>query len=155
MKTNIYFFIITRSFFLRMRIVSDKNCRENQNTHFVFSNCFSQIVPFMRLCGIKHRVSIKSFPDYKQLLQENYVKFKLFLPLLKLVSKILCHMFTVTFVTFGFWGQNFPKGGLGGVGRHTGHHGCRKFPPPPPLTSFYGDMLRTKCFRHQFQILQI
>ena len=25
----------------------------------------------------------------------------------------------------------------------------------PPLTSFYGGMLRTKCFRHQFQILQI
>ena len=29
----------------------------------------------------------------------------------------------------------------------TGYH--------PPLTSFYGGMLRTKCFRHQFQILQI
>ena len=25
----------------------------------------------------------------------------------------------------------------------------------PPLTSFYGDMLSTKCFQHQFQILQI
>jgi len=32
-------------------------------------------------------VSIKSFPDYKHLLQENYVEYKLFLPLLKLVSK--------------------------------------------------------------------
>jgi len=30
-----------------MRNVSDKNCRENENTHFVFSNCFSKLVPFM------------------------------------------------------------------------------------------------------------
>jgi len=35
-----------------------------------------------------YRVSIKSFPDYKHLLQENYVEYKhIFLPLLKLVSK--------------------------------------------------------------------
>jgi len=27
---------------------SDKRYRENQNTHFVFSNLFSKIVPFMR-----------------------------------------------------------------------------------------------------------
>ena len=41
-----------------------------------------------------YRVSIKSFPDYKHLLQENYVEYKhIFLPLLKLVSKILCHVF--------------------------------------------------------------
>jgi hypothetical protein len=31
---------ISRSFLLRMRNVSDKSCRENQNTHFVFSNVF-------------------------------------------------------------------------------------------------------------------
>ena len=31
------FFIISRSFLLRMRNVADKICRENQNTHFVFS----------------------------------------------------------------------------------------------------------------------
>jgi hypothetical protein len=31
-------FIIPRSFLLRMRNVSDKSCRENQNTHVVFSN---------------------------------------------------------------------------------------------------------------------
>jgi hypothetical protein len=40
-------------------------------------------------------VSIKSFPDYKHLLQENYVEYKhiFFLPLLKLVSQILsCHV---------------------------------------------------------------
>jgi len=100
-----------------------------------------------------HRVSIKSFPDYKHLLQENYVEYKhIFLRLLKLVSKILCHVFIVTFVTFGFWMQHFQTGGLGEKVRHPGHHDRRI---SLTLTSFYGGMLRTKCFRHQFQILQI
>jgi hypothetical protein len=41
MKSNIHFFkIISRPFLLRMRNVSDKSCRENQNTRFVFSNFF-------------------------------------------------------------------------------------------------------------------
>jgi len=41
-----------------------------------------------------NRVSIKSFSDYKHLLQESYVEYKhIFLPLLKPVSKILCHVF--------------------------------------------------------------
>ena len=65
-------------------------------------------------------MSIKSFPDYKHLLQENYVEYKhVFLPLLELVSKVLCHAF---FVTFGFWMQHFQTGGLGGMIRHPGHH---------------------------------
>jgi hypothetical protein len=34
------FFIISRSVVLRMRNVSHKSCRENQNTHFVFGNFF-------------------------------------------------------------------------------------------------------------------
>jgi len=34
-----------------MSNVSDKICTENQNTHFVFSNFFPKIVPFMRKCG--------------------------------------------------------------------------------------------------------
>jgi hypothetical protein len=34
------FLIISRSVLLRMRNVSDKSCRESQNTHFVFSNFF-------------------------------------------------------------------------------------------------------------------
>jgi len=34
------FFITSRSFLLRMRIVSDKRYKENQNTHFTFSNFF-------------------------------------------------------------------------------------------------------------------
>ena len=35
------FFIISRSFILRILSVSYKSCRENQNTHFMFSNFFS------------------------------------------------------------------------------------------------------------------
>ena len=42
MKTDIHFLIISRSVLLRMRNVSDKSCRENQNTHFVFSNFFQK-----------------------------------------------------------------------------------------------------------------
>ena len=42
------FMIISRPFLLGMRNVSDKSCRENQNTHFVFSNISSKIVRFIR-----------------------------------------------------------------------------------------------------------
>jgi hypothetical protein len=49
MKTNIYFFIISCSFRLRMRNVSNKSCRENQNT-FLFKNFYSKIVPFRKKC---------------------------------------------------------------------------------------------------------
>ena len=45
------FFIISRSFLLRMKNVPNKRCRENQNTHFLFGNCFSKILPFMRKSG--------------------------------------------------------------------------------------------------------
>jgi hypothetical protein len=34
------FMIISRSVLLTMRNVSDKRCRENQNTHFMFNNFF-------------------------------------------------------------------------------------------------------------------
>jgi hypothetical protein len=34
------FLIISHSFLIRMRNVSGKRCRENQSTHFVFSNFF-------------------------------------------------------------------------------------------------------------------
>jgi len=48
--TNI--FIISRSSLLRMRNVSDKLCRENQNTHFVFVTLFfPKILLFMRYVG--------------------------------------------------------------------------------------------------------
>jgi len=47
------YMIISHSVFLRMRNVSDKNCRENQNTHFIFNNSppKKKIVSFMRKCG--------------------------------------------------------------------------------------------------------
>ena len=74
-----------------------------------------------------YSVNIESFPDYKHLLQENYVEYKhIFLPLLKLVSKILCHVFIVT---FGFWMQHFQTGGLGEMVRHPGHHDRQISPP--------------------------
>jgi hypothetical protein len=42
------FTIISHRIFLRTRNISDKLCREGQNTHFIFHNFFSKIVPFMR-----------------------------------------------------------------------------------------------------------
>jgi len=42
------FLIISRSFLIRTRNVTDKSCRENQNTHFVCNNFFSKILSFMR-----------------------------------------------------------------------------------------------------------
>ena len=49
MKTNTHFFIISRSFILRIKNVSDKLCRGNQNTHLLFNNFFfSKIVLFVR-----------------------------------------------------------------------------------------------------------
>ena len=39
-KDQYKFLVTSRSFLLRMRNVSDKSCRENQNTHFVLSNYF-------------------------------------------------------------------------------------------------------------------
>ena len=49
MKTNIHLFVLCRSFLLRIRNFSDKSCRGNPNTHFVFSNVFSKIVPFYEI----------------------------------------------------------------------------------------------------------
>ena len=51
-KKNAYFTADLRTFMtmpcsvlLRMRNIKIKSCRENQNTHFVFNNFFSKIVP--------------------------------------------------------------------------------------------------------------
>ena len=50
-----YTFLITsRSFLLRMRNVSDKSCRENQNTSFVFSTLSSP--PPRKLCRLWDKV---------------------------------------------------------------------------------------------------
>ena len=40
MKTNVHLWSLSHSLLLRMRIVSDKSCRGNHNTHFMFSNLF-------------------------------------------------------------------------------------------------------------------
>jgi hypothetical protein len=42
--TYVHFFIISRSFLLRMRNISDQNCAVNQNTHYVFRNFFFEIL---------------------------------------------------------------------------------------------------------------
>jgi hypothetical protein len=42
------FMIISRSVLLVMKNISDKSCRENQNTHVMFRKCFTKIVPFMK-----------------------------------------------------------------------------------------------------------
>jgi hypothetical protein len=41
-------FIISRSVLLRMRSVSDRSRRENQNPHFMLNSVFPKIVPFKR-----------------------------------------------------------------------------------------------------------
>jgi hypothetical protein len=41
MTTNIQFLIISSSVLLRMRNVSAKRCRENQNAHLMFNYSFS------------------------------------------------------------------------------------------------------------------
>jgi len=64
----------------------------------------------------------------------------IFLPLLKLVSKILCHVFIVT---FGFWMQHFQTGGLGEKVRHPGHHDRRI---SLPLTLFLWGCVKDKVF---------
>jgi hypothetical protein len=50
---DLYMFTIKSHWILlKMRNVLDKSCRENQNTHFMFSTFFPLIiVPFMRYCG--------------------------------------------------------------------------------------------------------
>ena len=43
---------ISRSFLLRMKNVSEKRCRENQNTHFILNNFFfSKILHFTTMWG--------------------------------------------------------------------------------------------------------
>jgi len=42
------FFIICRLFVPKMRHVPANVCRENKNTHFVFSDVSRKIMPFMR-----------------------------------------------------------------------------------------------------------
>jgi len=48
MNILITLLITSRSILRRVKNVSDKLCRENQNTLFMFSNFVSKIVPFTR-----------------------------------------------------------------------------------------------------------
>ena len=64
----------------------------------------------------------------------------------------MVHLHTGVHMFVGFWMQYFQTGGMEEMVRHPGHHDRRI---SSHLTSFYGGMLRTKCFRNQFQILQI
>jgi len=66
------FLIISRSFILRTRNISDKSCEENQNIHFMFSNFFffSKIVPFMRYVE-RYRRTIQAADD--NLAHEHYM----------------------------------------------------------------------------------
>jgi hypothetical protein len=70
------------------------------------TNCLwylAQLFLVWEMFKMLYRVSIKFFPDYKNLLQENYVEYQhFFLPLFKLVSKILYHVFIVTVAIFVF-----------------------------------------------------
>jgi len=50
-KTNTSFLITSRSVLHKMRNFSVNSFREPQNTHFIFSNFVSKIVPFVRKCG--------------------------------------------------------------------------------------------------------
>jgi len=43
--------IISSSVLLRVRNISDKSCRENQNTPLMFNLFFSKILPFVGQCG--------------------------------------------------------------------------------------------------------
>jgi len=54
------FMIVYRRSLLRVRSVTDKSCRENQNTHFVCSS-------FIRKCGV-YEITWKNFaePDRAQ-----------------------------------------------------------------------------------------
>jgi len=45
---SMYIMITSRSVLLRIRNVSDRMCRENQNAPFVLNDAVSNIVPFMR-----------------------------------------------------------------------------------------------------------
>jgi len=43
--------LVSQGILLRIMNVSDRSCRDNQNTLFMLNNFFLEIVPFVRLCG--------------------------------------------------------------------------------------------------------
>ena len=89
-------------------------------------------------------MSIKSFPDYKHSLKENYVEYKhiFFLPLLKLVSKILSCIYC-TICNIRFLDATFPN-------RWIGRDGPTSWPPRSPditpLDLFLWGYVKDKVF---------
>jgi hypothetical protein len=72
----------------------------------------------------------------------------------RIISNKMVNLHAGVYMFVGFWMQHFQtvdweKWSDTLATTVAGYH------PPPPLTLFYGGMLRTECFRHQFQILQI
>jgi len=71
-KTNIHFlcedqytfFIISRSFFLRIRNISDKNFGENKNTHFMFSNFFLWILHYCTCALCSGYLRLQTHSEY-------------------------------------------------------------------------------------------
>jgi hypothetical protein len=68
-KNNGYFtsrplhaLIISRSVLLRKKNVSDKSCREHQNTHFMFNNFVQKFGPLMRYVA-KYRTAGQTTDD--------------------------------------------------------------------------------------------
>ena len=96
-------------------------------------------------------MSLNSFPDYKRLLQENYLNMLELYVAPQLEKFQLWIIFQQDGAT-SHWGSDvrlfldatFPN-------RWIGRDGPIAWPPrspdiTPPLTSFYGGMLRTMCF---------
>ena len=73
---------------------------------FVLCNEGNQLDRQCEKNEVIYRVSIKSFPNYKHLLQQNYTEYKhIFSPLLKLVSKIVSSR--VTFKKMCLYSKQF------------------------------------------------
>jgi len=144
--------------------------RSHSDTPYSVGLLWTSDRPFVEI----YRVRIKSFPDYKHLLQENSVEYKHTLCCVASqveYKHILCCVASqveefqpwIIFQQDGtppHWGSHvrrfldttFPN-------RLIGRDGPTPWPPRSPditpFDSFLWGMLRTNCFRHQFQILQI
>jgi len=80
--------IISETCFIRKSDNITPACTPCQGTYQQYDNFL-----WTHLLSDTYRVSIKSFPDYKHLLQENYVEYKhIFLPLLVCVVKKLLEL---------------------------------------------------------------
>ena len=59
-------------FFLEWEMFKDKSCTENQNTHFIFSNFFPNVVAFMTWYMIWEREREKALqPDNPLVIQQD------------------------------------------------------------------------------------